>query len=460
MADFDYGSLSLWLASLDDPLAPRAPLQGVEEADVAIVGAGFSGLWTAYYLSGLRPDLHIAIVEAEIAGFGASGRNGGWATGGLSGIEGLLARPDRRERGLALQRAVFDAVDEIGRVSRAEGIDCDYAKGGSIHVARTQAQLEASRGHLAQAAEWGLGPSDYEWLEPEACARHARIAGTLGGAFTPHCAALDPARLARGLAACVEARGVRIFEQSPVGSIAPGEVVARGGRVRARIAIRATEAYTGSIAGHARSLVPLHSMMIATEPLPDEVWKQIGLDERQTFGDDRRVVIYGQRTADGRIAFGGRAGYRFGSGIEDSFRADDPRFEQIRRALVGLFPALADVAITHRWGGPLGVPRGWCPSVGLDSKTGLGWLGGYVGQGVAASNLAGRTLADLVAGEQTDRTRLPWVDAPLGTWEPEPMRWLAVRSLMALGESADRAEAEHGRTPRLRAAIFDRLVGR
>ena len=175
MAEADYRTLSLWHATVDDAFEPRAPLEGEREVDVAIVGAGYSGLWTAYYLARLDPGLRIAIVEAEVAGFGASGRNGGWATGGLSGVEGLIARPEQRADGIALQRAVFDAVDQVGRVAEAEGIDCDYKKGGSIHVATSARQLEAARAHMRHLAEWGIGDEDYRWLDARDCDRHVQI---------------------------------------------------------------------------------------------------------------------------------------------------------------------------------------------------------------------------------------------------------------------------------------------
>lgn len=460
MTESEYRPISFWLDSLPGSLEPRPGLEGREEVDVAIAGGGYSGLWTAYYLAKLVPDLSVAIVEAEIAGFGASGRNGGWCTGSIAGVEGLLARPDRRADGLALERASFDAVDEVGRVCREEGIECDYHKGGSIHVATTTRQRDAIHHHVKQLLEWGFESADYQWLELDECEAHARIAGCLGGHFTPHCAALNPARLVRGLADVVEGLGVRIFEKSPVTAIEPGRVITQSGELQARIAVRATEGYTRSLRGHKRRLAPIHSMMIATEPLSEDLWEQIGLADRQTFGDGRRIVIYGLRTADDRIAFGARGEYRYGSGIEDRFRSDDPRFAQVRRILVQLFPVLEGVAITHRWGGPLGVPRNFSAALGLDRSTGLAWLGGYVGQGVAAANLAGRTLAELIAGESTERTTLACVDRTSRAWEPEPLRWLAMKGLVKMGDWADRAELRGSSGSRLPGWIFERFIAR
>ena len=174
-------------------------------------------------------------------------------------------------------------------------------------------------------------------------------------------------------------------------------------------------------------------------------------------GTSGGIVVYGQRTVDGRLAFGARGDYRFASGIEDRFASDDPRFEGVHRALLELLPQLEGVAITHRWGGALGVPRDWRPSVGLDPTTGLGWAGGYVGQGVAASNLAGRTWAELAVDAQTERCRHAWVGRESRSWEPEPLRWLMARAIARLGAAADRAEWD-GRSSGLGGRIFDSFV--
>jgi glycine/D-amino acid oxidase-like deaminating enzyme len=286
------------------------------------------------------------------------------------------------------------------------------------------------------------------------------VKGNLGALYSPHCAALHPARLARGLASSVEQRGVAIYERSPALSIEHGVVTTPGGQLRADLVLLATEAYGRDLPGRRRRLVPIHSMMIATEPLPDEVWKQIGLAQRETFGDPRRMVIYGQRTADGRIAFGSRGSYYFGSGIRNRFAPDDEAFEHIRRVLVSMFGVLAEARITHTWGGPLGVPRDWRVAIGVDREAGLGWAGGYVGEGVCASNLAARTLADLVLERDTATARLPWAGRDFSRWEPEPLRYAAVRGMTALGAALDRSELDGARPPRLRSALYRRTVRR
>jgi glycine/D-amino acid oxidase-like deaminating enzyme len=203
----------------------------------------------------------------------------------------------------------------------------------------------------------------------------------------------------------------------------------------------------------------VYSLMVATEPVPPATWESIGLAGRPTFSDGRHVIVYGQRTADGRLAFGGRgAPYHFGSRVRPGFDHEPAVFEDLRATLTDLLPQLEHVAFTHAWGGPIGIARDWHPSVGHDPATGLGWAGGYVGDGVAASNLAGRTLADLVTGRHTGITALPWVGHRSRRWEPEPARWLGVNAGLRLATSADREEARTGR-PAARARLLQRLTG-
>jgi glycine/D-amino acid oxidase-like deaminating enzyme len=454
MAAERFRSPSFWFSTLDKPVQPRAPLDGDAQFDVAIVGAGYTGLWTAYYLNQREPGCRIAVVEAEVAGFGASGRNGGWCAYYFSGIESLLEDPNKRERALALQRAMFDAVDEVGRASSAAGIDCDYAKGGVLIAGTSQPELARLRAGYDEMRDYGFGEQDFLWLDAKAFAERAHIRGALAGIYSPHCAAIQPAKLAQGLAAFLESHGVAIFEQSPVRSIEKGRITTDHGSIRADNVLRCTEGYSCRLPGLRRAILPLHSMMIATAPLPDSTWQELGLEGRPTFADHRRTVTYGQRTADGRLAFGTRGLYYYGSGIRDYFADDDPGFVHTRATLIELFPSLADVEITHRWGGALGVTRDWMPFIHFDPQTGLGAVGGYAGNGVATTNLAGRTLADLVLRETTERTSFAWVGHPSRQWEPEPLRWLGAQGVRRMGECADAAE-QQGRHAGLYGRIFD-----
>ena len=259
-------------------------------------------------------------------------------------------------------------------------------------------------------AAGGSGEDDVRLLAGQEARSLLSATKVRGATYTPDCAAVHPGRLVTGLATAVEGRGVTIYERTAATSLQPGRVRTHHGTVRADVVVRATEGYTRSLHGRRRELAPVYSLIVATEPLPAETWERIGLRRRETFSDYRHVIVYGQRTADDRMVFGGRgAPYHFGSAIKPGFDRDDRVFASLRATLVDLFPVLSSARITHTWGGALGVPRDWCASVGLDRSTGLAWAGGYVGDGVSTTNLAGRTLRDLVLRRDTDLTRLPWV---------------------------------------------------
>jgi glycine/D-amino acid oxidase-like deaminating enzyme len=452
--------LPLWQDTAGEPPPRRPPLPGDTAADVVVVGAGFTGLWTAYYLLLADPDVRVVVLEAENVAFGASGRNGGWCSALFPKSVTALARRHGRAAALAQQQAMRSTVDEVARVLGRERIDAHFAKGGTVALARTPAQLARAEQEVAQSRAWDSTPADLELLGPEAVREHVYAAHVLGGTYTPHCAAVQPLRLARGLADAVQRRGGAVHEHTPVTAIERGGVRTPYGRVRARVVVRATEGYTARLPGHRRRLAPLYSLMLATEPLPEPVWAEIGLLRRQTFTDYRHLLVYGQRTADDRVAFGGRgAPYHFGSRVRPAYDQEPEVFAALRSTLVGLFPALAGAAVTHTWGGPLGVPRDWWASVGLDRATGLAWAGGYVGDGVGTSNLAGRTLTDLVLARDTDLVRLPWVGHRSPRWEPEPLRWLGVNAGLRLTAAADAEERRTGRPSRL-AAVAAPLLGR
>ena len=454
-----YRQLSFWHDTVPGTLAPGDPLPGDTRADVAIVGAGLTGMWTAYYLSRADPSLRIVLCEREIAGYGASGRNGGWCSALFPASLVKLRRMTDRAGAVAMQRAMHGTVDEVGRVAALEGIDCHWAKGGTVILARSPAQLDRAREEVAEAREFGFGEEDLRLLTAAEASEMAAATHVAGGTYTPHCAAIHPARLARGLADVLRRSGVSIYEQTEVREIHARSLVTNRGTVTARYVVRATEGYTPGLPGFHRAVAPVYSLMIATEPLPDAVWDQIGLAGRATFGDLRHLIIYGQRTADGRFAFGGRgAPYHLGSSVRPAFDRVPAVFAELRRTLAELFPVLGEVAVTHSWGGPIGIARDWCASVGLDPSTGIGWAGGYVGDGLSTTNLAGRTLADLITNSDTEITRLPWVGHRSPDWEPEPLRWLGLNAGLHVMGLADRTEAKTGRPSRA-AGFMGRFLG-
>ena len=444
------GETSFWWASEigSHPPAPRRPpLDRDREADVCIVGAGYTGLWTAYYLKRADPSLEVVVLEREHAGFGASGRNGGWLSGLLAGSRERWAAEVGREPVVAAQRAMFATVDEVARVCEEEGIECDLVKAGSLDVARSEPALERLRAKLDYHRSWGFADDWYESDET------LGVDGVRGAVFTPHCARVHPVKLARGLAEAVERLGVTIYEDTAVTSCA--ERVARATQsahaVRARWVVRATEGFSHALAP--RRLIPMNSSMIVTEPVDAPGW-----DQPTTLRDAAHIFVYLQRTADNRIAIGGRGiPYRYGSKTDRNGEVAHQTIASLHDRLTQLFPSLSDTSIDHAWAGVLGVSRDWCPAV--RARDGVAEAGGYVGDGVATANLAGRTLTDLLLGRDTELTRLPWARHVPKRWEPEPLRFLGVRTVYGLYRLADRREERSQRASRW-AVLADRLAGR
>jgi glycine/D-amino acid oxidase-like deaminating enzyme len=285
-------------------LEPRPPLPGSTAVDVAIIGAGYTGLWTAYYLLDADPSLRVAVIEKDIAGFGASGRNGGWCSALYPVSARALAREHGYEGAVAQYAAMRDSLAEGVRIAGEEGIDADIARGGTVVVARSEPQLRRARDDAEEAGEFCV---DLELLDADAARRRLAATHLVGGTYTPHCAALHPAKLARGLADAVARRGAAIHERTVALAIEPGAVRTERGTVQADVVVRATEGYTPGLRGQRRVIAPVYSLIVATEPLTQAVWDEIGLAGRETFADYRHLIIYGQRTADGRMVFGGAA---------------------------------------------------------------------------------------------------------------------------------------------------------
>jgi glycine/D-amino acid oxidase-like deaminating enzyme len=404
--------------------------------------------------------LRIAVLEAEVAGFGASGRNGGWCSALYPVSLSTLARECGADQAVRQYRAMQATVAEVGRVVASDQLDADWALGGTVTLARSDPQSERAREEVDEARLFGFGPDDLELLDAKAASKRLNATSVLGGVYTPHCAAIHPAKLARSLARRVEQLGVTIYEHTAVHQIEPGRVRTEHGELRAEVIIRATEGFTPRLAGQKRSIAPVYSLMIATEPLSAATWAEIGLAERETFADFRHLIIYGQRTADHRLIFGGRgAPYHFGSKIASGFDRVPKVFAALRTSVTELFPITVDAEITHQWGGPLGIARDWHASVGLDRTSGIGWAGGYVGDGVSTTNLAGRTLTDLILKRDSELADLPWVNHRSPDWEPEPLRWLGANAGLHAMSWADAAENRHGRPSRVANAV-NRVLGR
>jgi glycine/D-amino acid oxidase-like deaminating enzyme len=449
--------VSFWFDALDQRPAARPALPSARDADVCIVGAGFTGLWTAYELLKADPALDVVVLEREFAGFGASGRNGGWVVGEPVGSRASWAARSSAGELRRFELALRETVDEIGGVAAAEGIECDYKRAGSLQIAQTPLELQRVHERLADERVWGI--EDTVLLGAAELEERVRVRGGLGAHFTPHCARVQPAKLAIGLAAAVERLGATIYEYTPVTDILAGRVSTPRGDVRAKWVVQATEGYGAGLPGRRRDVVPITSAMIVTEPLPDDAWERLGWDRAETLQDGRRMYCYLQRTADGRIAIGGRsAPYRYASQGHRERRVGREISRRLDARLRRLFGDLHEVRIEAAWQGVLGFARTWAPAVGVDRATGRAWAHGYAGDGVAAANLAGRTLTDLMLGRHSELTTLPWV-GPLGRrWEPEPLRFVGIRAVYGLLGLADKLESRTGRSSRF-ATAANRLTG-
>ena len=456
-----YAAVSYWLESCGDDLTPRPPLDGSTAVDVAILGAGYTGLWTAHALLERDPSLRIMIVERDIAGFGASGRNGAWCTSGFAAGPDLLTHHYGRDAARAVHDAMVATVDEVGRVCDAEGIDAHYEKDGELSLAIGRHQLAALDAHQRSFDRLGV-PEFAHRLDEQAAKAKLDVAGVVGAIWLPATAAVHPGRLVRGLARAVERKGATIVEQTEVTSVRTGAKPAletNRGAVNAGVVVLAGESYLSGLPGYRRAVLPIYSLIVLTEPLTDAQIAEINWTHRAVVHSQALTVDYLSRTRDGRVLFGGRgAPYHFGSAIRPEFDQHAVTHERLRRAIVEWFPSLANVRTTHAWGGTVGVPRDWIPNMAYDRATGVATSHGYTGEGVAATNLGGRVLADLITGRETELTSLPMVNHRSRPWEPEPLRFLAARYLQHAALKIDERAARTGRAPSGRS-IAERLIG-
>lgn len=449
------GHLSFWMARDTMAPPPTATLDGDLDVDVAVVGAGLTGLWTAWALRQLDPGTSIAVFDAHQIGYGASGRNCGWLGAKPVGMRNVLARTAGREAVVdveqALRRSMHDVVDVLG----ADVIDARH--GGALQVARSASQQHRLDDYLAYSRSWGVGEEQLRALSGRQAYERVRVAGLTGALHTPDNYCVDPVKMLFALAEQVVGSGVEVYTDSPVETVTAGVLRVRGHTVRAsRRIVVATEGYTAAQPGFRRNLLPLNSSMLVTEPLTDEQWEQVGWQHADGLSGSAHTYFYGQRTPDGRIALGGRGKpYRFGSGFDDDGRVDQRTIGQLMATLAELFP---DTPLTaaHAWCGVLGVLRDWSPFVDADTQPGVIRVGGYAGQGLTAAHLAGRTVADLVTGRRP--TAAPWVRRMPRRWEPEPLRWIGANALYRAYTVADLLEERSARSRTSRIALVANAV--
>lgn len=446
----DYRKYSYWLDTAGD-LTPRAPLDGSIDVDVAILGAGFTGLWTAYHLLEREPSLRVAVVEAEIAGFGASGRNGGWCYSGFPYPTSRLIEKFGTDIAREICLQMYASVDDVGRVCALEGIDAHYLKAGVTDVARNEHQLQHYREMYETFRRLGL-EEHYQMLDREGVDERLRVARAVGGFRMKESATIHPARLARGLAEAVERHGGTIYEQTRVTDYTPGPprptLHTPRGDVRAKAIVLAGEAYLCSLPKLRRAILPMTSHMVITEPLPESVWQEIGWEGREVVGGAGVTAGYLNKTVDGRIAFGPyRSVVPFGSKITDDLDRQEAIFEHARRSTIDWFPAARGTRFTHAWGGVFGIPRDRFPTMAYDRRTGIATGRGYTGSGVSTANLSGRILADLITERDTPLTRLPMTTHRSPNWEPEPLRWLGTTLVRKSLQRTERIAEKTGKYP-------------
>jgi glycine/D-amino acid oxidase-like deaminating enzyme len=458
----DYRRTSFWLDSTADDLTPRKALSGTVTVDVAILGGGFSGLWTAYYLLRDNPGLEIAVLEKDICGFGASGRNGGWCSTrfpyDLSALERRCGVAAARACVLALE----DSVGEIGRAIAEERIDAHYRETGILSVARGVAQLPTIQATFRAYERLGLA-DHHRLLSGQEAHERLRATALAGALLTPRSASVHPGNLVRGLARAVERRGAVIHEQSAVTSVRAGAQAAlltAAGELRARRAVvLAGEAYLPRLKAYHRTLLPVSSSIVLTGPLTDAQWAQVGWQAGESVSSQSHITNYLTRTQDGRILYGSRgAPYLYASGATEEALRNEQIFAWMRGQLLAWFPQLAGIRFSHAWGGYVGMPRDGLPMVNFDPATRIAGLRGYTGRGVSTTNLAARLVAGLIVGRQSGLEGLPIhrPDAPL--WEPEPLRWMAVRYVQNAFARMDAAE-DAGRNTPWDAPLARRLYG-
>jgi len=452
---------SLWAEAREPDTFGHVPLG--PRPDVLVVGAGYTGLWSAIHLKEMRPDIDVLIVDVIGPGFGASGRNGGWCSGLFPVELDSLEKLHGRGAAVTMLRAAMAAVDDVGSFVVRNSIDCDWSKSGTLTVGTNNVQCDRLRTAIDSHHDFGFTDDDFRWIDSGELANRVNVAGAAGAMFSPHCAVIHPLKLVNGLVRHATNIGVRIATGCEVVGIDEDGAVARRDGTRVRIdadwVVRATEGYTPRLRGEVRTLIPLYSYMVATEPLPERVWRDIGWSRRETLAEGRLMVTYAQRSADGRIVFGGRgAGYRFASRVVPRFDTDSAVRKRIESTLHELFPAAEGAAVTHHWGGPLAVPRDWHPSVTIDASARRVRAGGYVGDGVALSHLAGRIVAAAILGTDSPDLRLPIAHHVNRRWEPEPVRWLGVNAALRLPGLIDGTESRTGRPARFLTSVMNRFL--
>lgn len=416
---------SLWLQQALDGSPPAAALAGAQRADVAILGGGYVGLWTAIQLKQREPGCDVVVLERDICGGGASGRNGGMVLSWWPKLASLikLCGP---EEALRLGRASAEAIDAIEAFCQTNGIDCDFRRGGFLWTATTPKHVGAWDAVVNLCERHGVDA--FERLAPEEVARRSGSDRHLAGVFEARAATVQPAKLARGLRAAALALGVRIHERTPALDFTrerPLVITTPHGTLTADRLVVATNAWAASLPELRRALVVVSSDIVATAPIPERL-EQIGWTGGEGITDSQLMVDYYRTTADGRIAFGkGTAGVTFGGRVDEHFDRNAARSAMTAADFRRTYPALADVPITHDWGGPIDRTPTSVPILGhLGGREHLLYGVGWSGNGVGPSFVGGRMLASLALGVQDEWSANGLIDRTPDSFPPEPIRFI------------------------------------
>jgi glycine/D-amino acid oxidase-like deaminating enzyme len=424
---YEYFLDNFWFDSVD-LYAQRinAPLKGDQRADIAILGGGFAGMSTAYNLIQRFPDKRIVLLEGACCGYGASGRNGGFADAGMPGLTAIYD-----EYGPETARGYYDAtllgMQQIRGFVDRHRIDCDLEANGALELATEESQLPALEARQRRFRAMGL---EVELLDAAALRRAVHSERFVGGLRDPNHAILNPAKLARGMKRVIEKLGVEVFERSKVMRVEPGRAVrirTEFGELAADTAVITLNGYAPQLGLFAKRLIPLTNYVAATEPLSRAQRAKIGWAGREGLADLRVQFMYLRPTADHRIVFGGEMSpYFYGS--TPSTGNYEPALEKLRRSLLTTFPQLEGVRFSHAWGGTVGFTLDFLPAIGaLENAKNVFYAVGFNGEGVVMTQLAGQIAAQLIAGEETPLTQLPIVGRMPPYVGPEPLRYLGVK---------------------------------
>ncbi|MDZ7833471.1 MAG: FAD-binding oxidoreductase [Desulfobacterales bacterium] len=434
----DYREKSWWLETLSEDIHPNAALAQKEKADVVIIGGGYTGLSTAYHLKKFQPDMDVRLLESDICGYGASGRNGGFSMTLFGLTKGITKFRFDDEKAKSAHIYMQNAVDYLHEVITGNQIDCDYERTGYLLVGTSPAQVKRVEHDFKIMEEWGLGGVE-RW-------DRARLAEEFNtdyyklGWFEPRCGILNPAKLARGLKCLAEDQGVIIYEDSPVKSFnrktAGGFVVkTKTGEIESEYLVLAINAYSVLFPELKKLQYPAFTHIVLSEPLSPEQYDAIGWKNRAGIEDARDLIHYYRLTADNRIAMGG-GDVSIGYGADLDRDYNEKTFAHLRRHVTEVFPQLKGLRFTHQWGGPV--------SVTLDMAPVIGYLGqdrkaifsvGCIGHGVSMTTLNGRTIAELITGHQTERTEMFFVGRKVFSWPPDLVSYglaRAVRGFMRM----------------------------